>query len=517
MLGSSFSKTVILFLRSCLRTLQKMRTKASGFHNEPLTIWPALHAIAVVGLVLRLIVAWHSLYIYNSDELFQYLEQAHRVVYGYGFVPWEYRFGARNWLLPGFIAIWLEVLRSLGLDQPRIYIPLIKSIFAVLSVTIVYSNFTIGRRLFGEITGWIAALLAAIWFELIYISTFPTPEVLGCYALVGALALITGHQSGGRAMVIGLLLGVSVALRLQYAAPALVLWLLVGLWWKVDGLIKVTIGAAVLLIVSGILDAWTWGAPFASYYNNVLFNLKYGVSRIFGSKPLLWYFYSLTGESLFLHAFALVYGILAWRRCWPILLVLISLLLPHSLVLHKEYRFIFTTIPLLLVLLADFFACGIAFIHNYRIKLIVTTALIASVIWISVIGGIHKGIFRQDDRLLATLDLSKRDDVIAVLDLCGPWWGSGAFYYLHHNVPFYFRQQIEGLLNSDICQVASHLIMPLSEHIPDGFRVSARYGGIAVLDQLKPPSSFYRLQKDGREPQQGGVDGLLTPTVRPFF
>ena len=31
-----------------------------------------------------------------SDEIFQTLEQAHRLVFGYGIVPWEFRAGARS-------------------------------------------------------------------------------------------------------------------------------------------------------------------------------------------------------------------------------------------------------------------------------------------------------------------------------------------------------------------------------------------------------------------------------------
>ena len=38
------------------------------------------------------------------DEIFQTLEQAHRLAFGYGIVPWEFRAGARSWLLPGLLA-----------------------------------------------------------------------------------------------------------------------------------------------------------------------------------------------------------------------------------------------------------------------------------------------------------------------------------------------------------------------------------------------------------------------------
>src|ERR1700678_2983109 len=134
-------------------------------------VWRQLHVVAAAALVLRLAVAWRSERIYFPDELFQYLEQAHRLVYGYGFVPWEYRFGTRNWLLPGLLAALLEALRSFGLDRPTAYIPVLKSILAMLSVSVVYASYAIGRHLSGERTGRVAAVLAALWYELVEAST----------------------------------------------------------------------------------------------------------------------------------------------------------------------------------------------------------------------------------------------------------------------------------------------------------------------------------------------------------
>ena len=62
-----------------------------------------LLAIIGVGFALRFLLAELSPNIHHPDELFQYLEQAHRLVFGYGVVPWEFRVGTRSWLLPGFL------------------------------------------------------------------------------------------------------------------------------------------------------------------------------------------------------------------------------------------------------------------------------------------------------------------------------------------------------------------------------------------------------------------------------
>ena len=42
----------------------------------------------------------HSYATHHPDETIQYLEQAHRIVFGYGVVPWEFRYFIRSWLIP---------------------------------------------------------------------------------------------------------------------------------------------------------------------------------------------------------------------------------------------------------------------------------------------------------------------------------------------------------------------------------------------------------------------------------
>jgi hypothetical protein len=534
--------------------------------------------VALAALVLRLVVAWWSEKIPYPDELFQYLEQAHRLVYGYGFVPWEYRFGVRNWLLPGALAALLETLRIFGLAQPAVYIPVIKSILSVVSVVVVYASYAIGRNLFSEQAGRIAAVFSAVWYELLSYATVPTPEVLGAYASLAALALATGPRRDRYPALIGLLLGLAVALRLQYALSAAAIGAVVLLTWGWRPVVLLAACGAAVLLAAGLLDAWTWGTAFVSYYNAVLFNIVHGVGGLFGQQPFVWYFLRLLFASGGLHIVALVSGAVAWRQSWPILLVVAGVLAPHMLLAHKEYRFVFLVVPLLMVLLAHgatvlvawlatleaytvalgglavAAACGLAFacmavlpvpamhmlaIHNARrfallgAPLLLVPALLGLaqlfsalsarhiralvmliVALVSVIGCVAAEVLKREDRLLATLDLARRADVAAVVDLTGPWWESGAFYYLHKDIPFCFEGDVQGLPAGGIASVASHVLVRHSDPTPAGFRVVAVHGTIKLLESETRPASLRRLAKDCREPAQEGVDGRFLPTVR---
>src|SRR5258708_28447258 len=63
-----------------------------------------LFFLCAIAIALRLYFAFASPSIAHPDEIFQNQEQAHRLVYGYGIVPWEFREGVRSWILPGLLA-----------------------------------------------------------------------------------------------------------------------------------------------------------------------------------------------------------------------------------------------------------------------------------------------------------------------------------------------------------------------------------------------------------------------------
>jgi hypothetical protein len=311
--------------------------------------------------------------------------------------------------------------------------------------------------------------------------------------------------------LIGLLLGVSVALRLQYAVPGVALFVLVVINWQRRYALFAAAASAVVFGFAGLLDAWSWGTPFISYYNNIDFNLLIGKAGGFGRSPFLQYLYWLTFASLGLHVFAIGYGALHWRRCWPILVLVTCVLLPHSLMPHKEYRFVFLAVPLVLVLLADAIVNGSQRLRTIFGEPTVLRTAIATIAAVSVAGCVFRGVFARDDRLLATLDLSRRSNVAAVLDLTGCWSSSGGFYYLHRDVPLYFRRQFNDVPPSDMRSLVSHALLPAVHAGIPGFRVSTRYRTVTIWEQEAPPLAYRRLKKDAREPRQAGVDDSFGP------
>jgi hypothetical protein len=176
---------------------------------------------------------------------------------------------------------------------------------------------------------------------------------------------------------------------------------------------------------------------------------------------------------------------------------------------------------LLLVLMAAALAAAGDWLRLRRVapaaRALATAAALATIAAVSIAGFRNYGVFRRDDRLLAALDLARRNDVAAVLDLATPWYLSGGFYYLHHDVPYYFKPQFDALGGIEARQLASHVLVDASAPDLPGFRQLSAHGGVRILEQVSPPAAYLAPGKDGREPLQDGVDDRFTPAPRSAF
>jgi len=366
-------------------------------------------------------------------------------------------------------------------------------VLALLSVCLIYASYSIGRNWFSERSGRLAAVLAAIWYELLYVSTVATPEVLSTYAIVGALALVTGPATARRAILVGLLLGASIALRLQYAVPAVALWLLAVIKWQRRSALTAALAGAIVIGFAGLLDAWTWGTPFISYYNNLDFNLLLEKQDVFGRSPPFAYLSWLTISSVGLYLLAAGYGVLQWKRCWPIF---VAARLRTSAALSdtaQEYRFVILVVPLLLVLLADATINGSQQLRRTFGDRAVIGVAITAVATVSVVECVMHGVFARDDRLLATLDLSRRRDVTAVLDLPASGRVPAATTTFTRTCALFSAADRSGAneCGALACKPRDSSRGPGGD---TGFRLSTRYRSVAVLDRCRrhPPTGVWK-------------------------
>jgi phosphatidylinositol glycan class B len=313
---------------------------------------PGVASLVLLTIGLRLIPIVFVPSIVWPDEIFQTSEQAHRLVYGSGLVPWEFQIGMRSWLLPGIIAALMELSRVAG-DGPDYYIPLLASSFAALAALPVICCFLWGRRLFGLSGGLIAGAVVAVAPELVYLGARTLGETIAGNVLVTALYLLEpGYRVTSRRRLFagGALLGLVFVLRIQLT-PALVV---VALWTMWRGAREhgsaLLAGAAAVLAAAGVLDTLTLGFPLASVWRSFLYNIYFGVSSTFGVESWDFYYRAELGVWGVGGAALLLLAALGMRRMPLLLVVAVTILAVHSGIRHKEYRFIYPAILLLMVL-----------------------------------------------------------------------------------------------------------------------------------------------------------------------
>jgi GPI mannosyltransferase 3 len=311
-----------------------------------------LPALLLLALALRVWAAAQPGF-HHPDALYQYLEPAHRLLTGDGVETWEWRAGMRGWLIPWIVAAPMALGRALAPDT-GLDLLLPRLLAALASLAIVWSAWTIGARV-SRAHALLAAAVVATWFEAVHFGAQVMAEPLACVALFPAAALATAPAPRRRALAAaGLLLGLTVLARPQYAPAALAIGL-VPLWprpaWR--PLAALAAGAALALALGALADAAAGATPLAWVGAYVRENLLAGKAARFGVSPP-WAYLGWWGVVWRWAAVPIALGLVAGRRRAPALLwAALAVLALHSLIGHKEYRFVlFPTLAL--VILAAF-------------------------------------------------------------------------------------------------------------------------------------------------------------------
>jgi len=306
-----------------------------------------LGAALVVGTALRGWLALTDAGIYWPDEIYQSLEPAHRLVWGRGFIAWEFIAGARPWALPGAVAGVFAVLRGLGVSDPSVYVPAVKLVFAAAGVGTAWAAARLARSLgAGPLPAATAGALWALAAPAIYFAPRGLSEPLSALPLTAGLAMAWPRDASRRWRLGGVaLLCVAVLLRLQDALVCVVL--LAALLARgerraaLEALGVFALGAVAL----GLLDWVTWGRPFQSALVNIRFNVVEGGGSLWGTSDALYYLRVLWRAMPAVAVVLVVGAALAARRAPGMLGLLVVFVGLHSLVPHKELRFILPVLP----------------------------------------------------------------------------------------------------------------------------------------------------------------------------
>jgi GPI mannosyltransferase 3 len=392
----------------------------------------------LIALVLRVGVAIRFPSIEYPDEIFESLEPAHHLAYGFGVVSWEWRMGVRSWVFPAFLA---GVMRATDWMGPGSlgYLRAIIILLSALSLTTVWFGFAWNQRASGLEAGIIAAWACAICPALVYFAPKAFNEVVAGNVLLPGLYLgMYGERltERKRLFLTGLFCGLAVSLRIQLA-PAVGFALLYFCHSDVRRKAPALFAGFLLPVVAfGAVDAFTWSYPFQSFFRYFWATVLTGRSRIYGVQPWYWYGLELAkyaGPMLFL---ALV-GVRRSRFLGWIGLIIVA---SHSVIAHKEVRFIYPVLPILMTL-AALGLVEIASVLSTRQNLSLTSEgiVIVGLAFCLLTSATFTWSFprwNQHAGGLIIMDRLSRDSSVCGIGLYGISWAwTGGYAHLHQNVP----------------------------------------------------------------------------------
>ena len=467
--------------------------------------WRHLPAVLVLAFAARAAVALSGDFVLHPDEIMQYLEPAHWLVFDSGVTYWEYFYGARSWIIPGAVAGVLKLLDVVGLGEPRWYIGAVKLAFCAVSLAIPAGMYFFARRHFGEASARAALVAGAFWYELVGFGHKPMAEFLATAPLLALLALCARPAVDDTRTVwqAALLAVVAAAIRMQYLPLALVLLGIVFV--RTGKKVQLMAAAVVLFFVVGAFDAVTWDAGlFHSYITNLRFNLVVGPVRR-GESPTHQYFLWLLVASGGLSALC-VAASLRYPGRYALLLSLMALiLLLHSLQIHKEYRFVFVVLPFWLLIAADVATRLVSWerVPRWRVALPATVFATVSLAGIGNAlpyqdrlskawsGETSAGFVRNQDPVFAAYRyLARASGVTAVWHADRPYFSLPGYYYLHRKIPFYDESTGGALKNERMAAVrVSHIVSSDPGFSIAGYSLEREFPGVRVLrrDRDAPP------------------------------
>ncbi|XP_069795023.1 GPI mannosyltransferase 3 isoform X2 [Narcine bancroftii] len=288
------------------------------------------------------------------DEYWQSLEVAHSMVFKYGYLTWEWKEQLRGYTYPLIFACFYKFLQILKKDtvQLLIWVPrLVQSFLAGLADVTLYS--IVKKQANAEIAKWAYFSQLCSWFTW-YCSTRTITNSME--AVLTSFILfyypLQGPKTGSSSKYVAV-----TALAFVVRPTAVILWLplLFSHFWreakKLDLLLHRFLPVGCLAFgISLIVDRIFYGEWVIVQWNFLRFNVIQNMGSFYGSHSWYWYFTQGFPVIMGTHLPFFFHGcLLAPKKIRIFLMAVLWTLIAYSFLSHKEFRFIYPTLPICMV------------------------------------------------------------------------------------------------------------------------------------------------------------------------
>jgi phosphatidylinositol glycan class B len=315
-----------------------------ALRNRRIWFW----VILVVAIVLR-VLAFNPYSAHHPDETIQYLEQAHRIVFGYGVVPWEFRYFIRSWFIPLILVPPMQLGEWLD-PGGTVYLVLPRAMVAAVNLAPVIAAWFIGKRISTQ-HAVVAMAVMAIWVESVLFSVQTLSESLAVSCFMAAAALLHSRARLGAIAAAGFLMALAGLMRFQFA-PAIAVYgaVVAGKDWRLwKGLL---IGGLPVVIGGGLLDLAMGLKPYEWILTNYRMNIVDERMRKIGGIDHWTYFGAIAHYWKWALLIVPFLALSAWRQHRALALAALVNIIVHQLIGHKEYRYLWLSMQIILLLAA---------------------------------------------------------------------------------------------------------------------------------------------------------------------
>lgn len=258
-----------------------------------------------------------------------------------GQVSWEYPAMIRPWLQPFFHYLILRPFQFLGLNDPFVMSFMLRLVSSIFGLVGTWSFYLYFKNDFQKKESFLFVLLS-LWF-IPFFHARPTAENWCASAFIIALPWVLSNK---KSLLAGFFLALSFIFRYQMIVPigALALWMIVFKKISLKNFFLISIGFLITNAVSTIIDYWGYGtwtfAPWNYWYHNIV--EKRAAS--FGVEPWWYYLEKIITRGIPPFSLFIFFGTLLfwWKEKKHVLTwISLSFLVVHSLIGHKEVRFLF--------------------------------------------------------------------------------------------------------------------------------------------------------------------------------
>ena len=317
-----------------------------------------LYFLLLIGLLVRLIAAFtaHGYYAYDDYGKVVYIAWGWSMGENYeGWFVSDYALNdsLRHILYPGIIASFFTFCNFIGITTPFNQMVVIQLFHALYSLTIISLCYKIAVLLFNKQKAFLIGLLVSILWFIPFLSVRTMAEWVSIPPLLFAYYLYYKNKESNSiltAVIIGCVFAFTFTLRYQTA------FLILGFgiasvytkeWMKIFGM---ALGFIVsVCFLQGLVDYLVCDMPFGKLLAYINYNFNNSSDYI--SRPVFDYLLIIPGLFLPPIGLFIFFGMFKTIKTHlHIFLGVILFLIFHSLVENKQERFIFTILPLIILI-----------------------------------------------------------------------------------------------------------------------------------------------------------------------